>query len=75
MSKVIKSDVSNFYEEEKFTDSPVVQNMHYNNVVQQGWQCPVCHRILSPLVKECPCHGEAKYDVKFTNVSIPDNTF
>ena len=66
MSKVIKSDVSNFYEEEKFTASPVVQ---------QGWQCPVCHRILSPLVKECPCHGEAKYDVKFTNVSIPDNTF
>ena len=22
---------------------------------QQGWQCPLCKRILSPWTAECPC--------------------
>lgn len=26
--------------------------------VQQGWQCPVCKRILSPWTIECPCRGQ-----------------
>lgn len=25
--------------------------------VQQGWQCPICGRILSPWTWECPCGG------------------
>lgn len=33
-----------------------------NNFIQsgasQGWQCPICKRILSPWTVECPCHGE-----------------
>ena len=34
-----------------------VQDIPMNNVniVQQGWQCPVCGRILAPFVTECPC--------------------
>ena len=24
---------------------------------QQGWQCPVCKRVLAPFVTECPCKG------------------
>lgn len=23
----------------------------------QGWQCPVCGRVLAPFITECPCHG------------------
>lgn len=35
------------------------QNYILNNVVaQQGWQCPVCKRILAPFVTECPCKGQ-----------------
>lgn len=25
--------------------------------IQQGWQCPICGRILSPWTWECPCGG------------------
>ena len=24
----------------------------------QGWQCPICKRVLAPFVQECPCKGE-----------------
>lgn len=27
---------------------------------QQGWQCPVCKRILAPFITECPCKGEGR---------------
>jgi hypothetical protein len=23
----------------------------------QGWQCPVCGRVLAPFMMECPCKG------------------
>ena len=26
--------------------------------IMQGWQCPVCKRILAPFVQECPCKGQ-----------------
>ena len=29
----------------------------YMPPVQQGWQCPICGRILSPWTWECPCGG------------------
>lgn len=34
-----------------------VQDIPMNNIntIQQGWQCPVCGRILAPFVTECPC--------------------
>lgn len=25
---------------------------------QQGWQCPICKRVLSPWTPECPCKGQ-----------------
>ena len=24
----------------------------------QGWQCPICKRVLAPFVQECPCKGQ-----------------
>lgn len=27
---------------------------------QQGWQCPVCKRVLGPWIPECPCQGRGK---------------
>lgn len=33
-----------------------------NNFMQvgamQGWQCPICKRVLAPFVQECPCKGQ-----------------
>lgn len=26
----------------------------------QGWQCPVCGRVLSPWTQECPCKGQTE---------------
>ena len=31
-----------------------------NNFVQQGWQCPICKRILAPYIIECICHGQGE---------------
>lgn len=28
------------------------------NFAPQGWQCPVCKRVLAPFVQECPCGGQ-----------------
>lgn len=28
------------------------------NFVQQGWQCPICHKILAPYMTYCPFHDE-----------------
>ena len=25
---------------------------------QQGWQCPICGKVLAPFVPECPCQGQ-----------------
>lgn len=27
---------------------------------QQGWQCPICKRVLSPWTPECPCGGQGQ---------------
>ena len=27
----------------------------------QGWQCPICHRVLSPWTQECPCKGNGNW--------------
>ena len=24
----------------------------------QGWQCPICKRVLAPFMPECPCGGQ-----------------
>lgn len=35
------------------------QNLNYtiHTGAQQGWQCPVCKKILAPWLPECPCNG------------------
>lgn len=34
-------------------------NNHFMQMgAQQGWQCPVCKRVLSPWTIECPCRGQ-----------------
>lgn len=41
--------------------------MYNANGLMQGWQCPVCGRVLSPFTAECPCYREktaAKTTVK-----------
>lgn len=32
--------------------------IHYgeNFFVSQGWQCPICHKILAPFMTYCPFH-------------------
>lgn len=31
---------------------------YYQKLAQQGWQCPICKRVLAPFVTECPCGGQ-----------------
>lgn len=37
---------------------------------QQGWICPVCKRVLSPSMMECPCKGQGVQI--FTKTMHPD---
>lgn len=30
-------------------------NYYYQTLAQQGWQCPLCKKILAPFVQECTC--------------------
>lgn len=44
---------------------------------QQGWQCPVCGRIMSPTTPFCPCEGQGRTTLTSTGTGtgdyIPDN--
>lgn len=43
------------------TTSGPSQNYSINYMqlgAQQGWQCPICKRVLSPWTPECPCKGQ-----------------
>lgn len=33
---------------------------------QQGWQCPICGRVLAPFMTECPCQGAGKQTLTTT---------
>lgn len=37
--------------------------MHNN-----GWQCPICKKVLAPFVQECPCKGQG-IETKWTSTS------
>lgn len=51
-----------------------VQNIHINNfTVQQGWQCPICGRILAPFVTECPCKGRDLVQENISASYVPKN--
>ena len=34
------------------------QGLMQVNQASQGWQCPICKRVLAPFVPECPCGGQ-----------------
>lgn len=44
------------------TSSKVKPGSYTTNFMQlgamQGWQCPICKRVLSPWTPECPCRGQ-----------------
>jgi hypothetical protein len=53
-------------------------NNNYNFIqvgVMQGWQCPICKRVLAPFVQECPCKGQgiATMTVATTDSKGADN--
>lgn len=41
----------------------------------QGWQCPICKRVLAPFVQECPCKGQgiSTMTVATTDLKGADN--
>lgn len=43
----------------------------YQVKAQQGWQCPVCKRILAPFISECPCQGQG---MKTTTIATSINS-
>ena len=30
--------------------------INYGSFVQQGWQCPICKKVLAPFMTYCPFH-------------------
>lgn len=40
---------------------------------QQGWQCPICKRVLSPWTVECPCMGQGMGSITIT--STPQKSY
>lgn len=32
--------------------------INYENYAQQGWQCPICKKVLAPFMTYCPFHNE-----------------
>jgi uncharacterized OB-fold protein len=46
-----------------------------NTGIQQGWQCPVCGRVYSPITPMCYyCGGEQKTITYTTNTENVENT-
>jgi len=46
MNKEVDEQSANYYK------------INYDNFVRQGWQCPVCKKILAPFMTYCPFHNE-----------------
>lgn len=42
-------------------------NYTTNGYVQQGWQCPICKKILAPFMSHCPFHDEENYKWSVTS--------
>lgn len=42
------------------TGKSISYTSHYENYgfAQQGWQCPICKKILAPFMTYCPFHNE-----------------
>lgn len=49
-------------------------NMNFMQLgAQQGWQCPVCKRVLSPWTPECPCRGQGIETITVASTSTCKN--
>lgn len=43
----------------RFSQTGYPNNFNFMQMgAMQGWQCPICKRILAPFVQECPCKGQ-----------------
>ena len=39
--------------------------------IKQGWQCPICQKVWSPDIKQCPeCKGEVTEDNSNSNQKL-----
>ena len=63
--------------EETQTFKPVqdipMNNFTIQEVVSQGWQCPICKSILAPFVTECPCKGRGLVQETTSTNYVPKN--
>lgn len=41
---------------------------------QQGWQCPICKRVLAPFVPECPCQGQGMQTITTVTTDTSEKT-
>ena len=42
-------------------------NYYHTGGAAQGWQCPICYRVLSPWTIECPCKGKPEWEKSVTD--------
>ena len=53
---------------------PDSYNIMQTNFMQlgamQGWQCPICKRVLAPFVQECPCKGQGMETFASTGTEV-----
>lgn len=60
----------------RFSQTIYPQNYNFMQMgAMQGWQCPICKRVLAPFVQECPCKGQgmATMTVATTDLKGADN--
>lgn len=47
-----------------------MENNFLSIKAQQGWQCPICGKVLAPWMCECPCRGNPQYTTTTTSITI-----
>lgn len=49
-----------------------METNYYQVQAPQGWQCPVCKKVLAPFMIECPCQGQGMKTTTVTNITMPN---
>lgn len=44
-----------------------------NEIISQGWQCPICKRVNAPWVNSCPCNS-ITYHISTNTTSLEFST-
>lgn len=66
MSEKINYEIEN----ETTGGKPINYTVNYGNFIQQGWQCPICKKILAPFMTYCPfCPSHNEENIKWTDTS------